>query len=320
MIAIQLIVLFYVAITGGSTADRQVYKLLVIFTMIDIIVIGLIEIFDDIRSAKTIYIGDYITTRFKYWEQIHAIGIAKLKQRYTGTALGWAWAVLRPAMTIFVFWFAITLGLRSGGNVGKYPYFLWLISGFVPWFYMRDMISSGAACIRSNYHLLKVAKFPIITIPTITSVSQFPVHLVLIIVTIAIYIVSGFPPDVYMIQLPFYMFLMVVFFDFWSLFSGFLSTISRDFMNLVNAVTTVIFWLSGIIYNVGDLENAWLRLLLSLNPITIIVAGYRHCFIDKIWFFEAPQEMINYIMVLGVMIILSAKAYKKFGKILPDML
>ena len=67
-------------------------------------------------------------------------------------------------------------------------------------------------------------------------------------------------------------------------------------------------------------SNAWLRLLLSLNPITVIVAGYRHCFIDKIWFFEAPQEMINYVIVLGVMIILSTKAYKKFGKILPDML
>ncbi len=320
VIALQFIYLAHLITHYQENEEGTVYRWFAVFSAIDIIIIGAIKILNDILLGEGIFIVNFFSSRLKYREQICDIGIAKLKQRYTGTAMGWAWAVLRPSLTIFVFWFAIALGLRSGGNVGEYPYFLWLIAGFMPWFYMSDMVSHGAGCIRNNAYLMKVAKFPVITIPMITSVSFLPVHIILLIATAVIFLVSGFALPIHMIQLPVYMLMMVLFFDFWGVFAGVLSTISRDFQNLVNSFLTALFWLSGIVYNVSNLSNPWLRMLLNLNPITIIVTGYRHCFIDRIWFYEAPRELINYGIILGIMGISATWAYKKFGKILPDML
>ena len=319
-VLVEIIALVYMGVTNKDGGAELVYKYYVIFGVVDLVIVGAVEIFKDIRSRDEIFIKDFIFSRIRHWGQIQSIGFARLKQRYTGTALGWFWAVIRPSMTIFIFWFGITLGLRRGGNIGEYPYFLWLIAGFIPWFYMSDMINQGAGCIRNNAYLLKVAKFPVITIPTITSLSLLPVHLILVAATIVIFIVSGHPLTIYIIQLPLYMLMMVVLFDFWGLLAGTLSTISRDFQNLINAIITCLFWLSGIVYNVAELPNAWLKMILSLNPIACIVMGYRHCLIDKLWFFQTPEELINYGIMLGVMIILATKAYKKFGKILPDMI
>ena len=42
--------------------------------------------------------------------QMFKLSIADLKKTYTGAALGWAWAVIKPIVTIFVYWFAIAIG------------------------------------------------------------------------------------------------------------------------------------------------------------------------------------------------------------------
>ena len=92
--------------------------------------------------------------------------------------------------------------------------------------------------------------------------------------------------------------MMFTFFTFWGLFAGMLSAISKDFLNLVKSFTTAIFWMSGIIYNVNNIETQWIRTLLQFNPVTIIASGYRHVLTDKTWFFEEPVELRNYLMGL----------------------
>ena len=36
------------------------------------------------------------------------------KARYTGSYLGIAWGVIQPIITILIYWFVFTVGLRSG--------------------------------------------------------------------------------------------------------------------------------------------------------------------------------------------------------------
>ena len=252
----------------------------------------------------------------------HVIKLAKsdLIKTYRGSALGWAWAIVKPLVTIFVFWFAFSIGLRSGKEVDGYPYILWLISGFLPWFYMSEMITQGAACIRKNKHMVTKMKFPISTIPTFTAISKLAVHLVLLAIVIVIFCLFGFFPDVYYIQIPLYMLMMIVFFIFWALFAGMLSALSKDFQNLVNAFVTALFWMSGIIYNVNGISHEWIRVLLNFNPITIIANGYRHVFIDKIWFFQDTLGMIGYVTVLFIMVLAALWAYKRLYREIPDVL
>ena len=255
-----------------------------------------------------------------YRKQILKLAKSDLVKTYRGSALGWSWAFIKPMVTIFVYWFAFSYGIRSGGDVDGYPFFLWLIAGFVPWFYMSEMITQGAGCMRSNRHLITKMKFPISVIPTFTSLSKLTIHLILMAVTIVIFIAFGHMPDKYFLQLPLYMLMMFIFFTFWGLFAGMLSAISKDFLNLVKSFTTAIFWMSGIIYNVNNIETQWIRTVLQFNPVTIIASGYRHVFTDKTWFFEEPTEIRNYLIILAVMVLLSAWAYEKLHKYMADVL
>ena len=255
-----------------------------------------------------------------YKKQIFKLAKSDLIKTYRGAALGWMWAIIKPVVTIFVFWFAFNYGLRAGGDVDGYPFFLWLIAGFLTWFYMQEMITGGAGCIREHKHLVTKMKFPVSVIPTFNSLSKLVIHIGLLLITIMIFIGFGHWPDKYYLQLPLYMFMMFLFFSSWALFAGMLSAISKDFLNLVKAFNTAIFWISGIMYNVNSIDVPWIRTILHYNPVTIIASGYRHVFIDKTWFFEAYDEIKCYLIVLAIMMLLALWAYKKLYKDIPDVL
>ena len=89
-----------------------------------------------------------IKEHISYKNQIFKLAKADLIKTYRGAALGWMWAIIKPAVTILVYWFAFTIGLRAGKAVNGFPYFLWIIAGVVPWFYISEMITGGTECIR----------------------------------------------------------------------------------------------------------------------------------------------------------------------------
>lgn len=267
------------------------------------------------NSIKTI-----INEHFVYRKQIIKLAKSDLIKTYRGSALGWSWAFIKPMVTIFVFWFAFSFGLRASSDVDGYPFFLWMIAGFVPWFYMSEMITGGASCIRNNRHLVTKMKFPISVIPTFTSISKLVVHFILL---------GDHDRDLYNVWLyagyilfttTYIYYVYVRLFYVLGIVSGMLSAMSKDFLNLVKAFTTAIFWVSGIMYDVSDIKQQIIKDVLMFNPVTIIANGYRHVFIDKEWLFETPEEIRNYFIVLVIMIFLAIWAYKKLYKDIADVL
>ena len=207
-----------------------------------------------------------------------------------------------------------------GGSVSGYPFFLWLIAGVVPWFYMSDMITQGAGAIRKYSYLVTKMKFPISTIPTFVNISKFVIHIILMLIVIIIFWLFGYPPSIYFLQLPFYMILMFIFFDAWSLFASLLASISKDFLNLVKAFVSAVFWLSGIIWDANSVTIPWLKKFLNLNPVTFFVNGFRNCFINKVWFWEQPKRFLYLGISFAIILVLALWAYKKLRKEIPDVL
>lgn len=245
---------------------------------------------------------------------------AELGKAYTGSIFGWTWAVINPAITIAVFWFAFSVGLRSGRPVDGYPYFLWLICGMIPWFCIRAMFSGGASSFRRYTYLINKVKYPVSTIPTFVSISSFIVHIFLLAIMLIIFMLFGFMPTIYWLQLPFYMAIMFIFFNTWSLFAGVLGAFSRDFMNLVKAITTALMWISGIFYEVNDINNAIIREIMLWNPITVIINGYRNSLIYETWFWETPGELRNFGIAFVIMVVLAVWIYKRLRKEIPDVI
>ncbi|MBQ1530050.1 MAG: ABC transporter, partial [Clostridia bacterium] len=49
-----------------------------------------------------------------YRKQTLKMAKTDLVRTYRGSALGWSWAVIKPVITIFIYWFAMSMGLRHG--------------------------------------------------------------------------------------------------------------------------------------------------------------------------------------------------------------
>ena len=250
------------------------------------------------------------------------LGLAKndLIKTYRGSALGWIWAIVKPTTTVFVYWFAFTIGLRGGQPINGYPFFLWLIVGMVPWFYMSEMITGGTFVIRKYKFLVTKMKFNVSIIPTFFSLSSLFVHACMLLIVIIAFLIYGYTPTIYYLQLPLYMLFMFVFFTLFSLFSAPLAAISKDYGNLIKSVITAIFWLSGVLWDVNTLSIKWLKILLKFNPITYFTSGYRNVFIYEKWFFE---DWSSTLIMLGVTLLLgifAVRNYKKLRTDLPDVL
>jgi len=263
---------------------------------------------------------EIVDEHVQYKTQIMQLAAADLVKTYRGSALGWLWAVIKPTITIFVYWFAFAVGLRASREVNGYPFFLWLLSGIIPWFYISEMLTQGSKTLtRYNYLVTKI-KFPVSTIATFVSLSKLYVHLALVAVVIVIFVAFGYPIDIYFIQLPLYMGLLFLFFTLWSMFAAPLSAISKDFANVVTSFVTAIFWMSGIMWDVNTIEISWLKKLLLFNPVTFIATGYRDVFIYKRWFFEDKFALFAFALMLAGMTALAIYTFEKLRKEIADVL
>lgn len=261
-----------------------------------------------------------IKEHLEYRKQIFKLAKSDLIKTYRGAALGWMWAIIKPTVTIFVYWFAFAIGLRVSSDVNGYPYFLWLVAGVVPWFYMSDMITAGTDAIRKYSYLVTKMKFPVSTIPTFVNISKFIIHAILIYIVIVLFRLFGYAIDIYYLQIPFFMLLTFIFFEIWGLLSAPLGAISKDYANLVKSFIAAVFWLSGIMWNPETVKSAILKKILRINPITYLVSGFRNCFIDKVWFWQQPKRLLYFVIICIIMLVIGICLYKKLRKEIPDVL
>ena len=288
-----------------------------------------------------------------FGKQIMLLAKNELIKKYKGAVIGPLWSVVKPLFTLFVYWFAFEVGLKSAGNVkvifpelgkagGTYEYsrFLFMLIGFIPWFFINESIVQGAKSIRENRQFVNKVSFPVSTIMTYTSVARLYVHIFLLglmylyitfvggtykIPGMEEAVTSGITPSIYNLQILFYMPLMFIFFLVLSWSTAPMSAFSRDFENMIVSVMSGIFWLSGIIYDsyllVGkELPSDFIRHAMLLNPINFFANGYRNCFLYHRWFWDYKTELFVFLAELLVIFALGIFNYNRLRKRLPDVL
>ncbi len=256
----------------------------------------------------------------EFGNQLFTLAKTDLIKTYRGAALGWLWAVIKPTITIFVYWFAFSIGLRVGKDVNGFPFFLWLLAGIVPWFYFSEMMTKGCECVRKYKFLVTKMRFPVSTIPTFVSISKMSTNLILVAIAMIIFILFGVKPDIYWLQLPYYILCQFLFGTLATQVTAILSVLSKDFMNLIKSLVTATFWLSGILWSPDKVDIPWLRTLLKLNPVTYVASGYRKCFVDKEFIFSDPLPVIAFFSIILLLQLLAAWLYGKLRRELPDVL
>lgn len=265
-------------------------------------------------------IREIIADHIRYREQLPQLALSDLKNSYKDSVLGWLWTVIKPAINIAMRYFAFVVGLGIAHSVNGFPYFFWFIAGLIPWFYLSEVFVTGAYSLRKYSYLITKIRFPISTIPTFVSLSHMVTHLALMVILFAIFMISGYQPDVYWLQLPFYTLVMYLFFRAWSLFAGVLSCFSRDFYNLTRSLTSVLLWVSAVFYDAERISNPIARELVNINPVTYIVTGYRDALVNHVWFWDKPLALLRFGILYAILVFLAVSTYGRLKERIPDVL
>ncbi len=261
-----------------------------------------------------------IKEHFTNLNKIIKMAFIDLRKIYNGAVFGWFWVIAKPAVTIFMYYFLFKIGLKVSNNVDGYPYFIWLIVGMLPWFYISDMINASPNVYKKYNYLVTKIKFPVSIIPVFMSLSRFIVNIILSIIIIAIYVLMIGRIDIYMLNILYYSFIMYIYTTLITSILSIISALSKDIANLIKTISTPILFLSPVFWNIKTIDINFIKIIEMYNPVAYFVNGYRDGFINNIWFFDKPFEMFIILIELLIIFLLSVILYKKINRKLPDYL
>src|SRR3954470_16105869 len=106
----------------------------------------------------------YWAELWRYRELFLFLAWRDLKVRYKQTAVGVAWAVLRPLLVVIVFTviFGRLAGLPSPDGV---PYPLLVMAGMIAWQFFAAVMGEGSASVLANASLVTKVYFPRVIVP-----------------------------------------------------------------------------------------------------------------------------------------------------------
>ena len=262
------------------------------------------------------YIKEIISNR----KLIAKLSFNDFKTKYAGSFLGIVWAFIQPLITIFVYWFAFQVGLRSQ-SVGNFPFALWFMAGLIPWFFFSDGLNGGTNALIDYSYLVKKVVFNIDILPIVKVISAVFVHVFFILFLLIMYALYGYLPDGYSLQILYYsagLFCLVLGLSY---ITAPLVVFFRDLGQIVNIILQVGVWMTPILWNIDTMEvSDTIKNLLKLTPVYYIVQGYRDSLINKVGFWEHPGNTIYFWVFTIVAFAIGTHLFKKLRLHFADVL
>lgn len=214
----------------------------------------------------------YWADLWRYRELLFFLAWRDLLVRYRQTALGVAWAVLRPLLMMLAFTvvFHRVAKLPSDGV----PYPTLVLAALLPWQLFAQGFAEAGSSLVSNANLVSKVYFPRLIIPAATlavGLVDFAISLGLLAALMTWY---GHPPGVQVLALPLFVALALGAAVGAGLWTAALSVRYRDFRYVVPFVVQLGLFISPVGYSTSSIPEAW-RLLYALNPMVGIIEGFR---------------------------------------------
>ena len=247
------------------------------------------------------------------------------KTKFAGSYLGIIWAFIQPVITIFVYWFVFEKGFKpaaiSNAAGNEVPYVLWLIAGMVPWFFFSEALSGGTRALLDYSYLVKKVVFEIDILPVVKVISALYVHVFFLVFALSLYVLYGYYPDLYMLQVVYYSFCLFMLVTGLSYFTSAIVVFFRDLNQMINIVLQVGVWVTPIMWNMDTMDiSPILKNILKLNPLYYIVQGYRDSPIHKRAFWEHTGMSIYFWCFTILFILLGNHIFKKLRMHFADVL
>jgi lipopolysaccharide transport system permease protein len=221
---------------------------------------------------------DFDKHDFHFIINIWRIGIT---DRYLGSLLGVAWAILNPLLmfALFTFVFAFVFKAKLPGADSTLEYSIWLICGYGPWLANAESLTAASNSIITNSGLVKNLSFKTEVLPIAYSLLGLAPLTISIVFMLLVQIFSGIGTSLDLFYLPIVIFIHFLFLIAIGIILSAITTFIRDFSIVLPNLLMIALFSTPIFYPIETLPNIG-RVITQFNPFFIISSAYRSIIFD----------------------------------------
>jgi lipopolysaccharide transport system permease protein len=252
---------------------------------------------------------------WRYRELFVFLAWRDLLIRYKQTAVGVAWAIFRPLLTMLALLVVMKVGKLNTGGV---PPALMLFAGILPWQFFSTALSESGTSLINNANLISKVYFPRLVVPASSVITSFVDFMIAAVFAALLLVWYRFLPPVNIVCLPFFLLLTFGASFGAGLWIAALMVKYRDFRFIVPFVVQFGLYAAPVLYMTGDVNEKW-RLLYSLNPVVGIIDGFRWCLLGGQHLIYWPALISS---VIGVLLLVWSGLwyFRKMERTFADMI
>jgi ABC-2 type transport system permease protein len=210
---------------------------------------------------------------------VRELSITQFKLKYTGSALGYVWSLMKPLLLFGVMYLVFSVLLGAGKGTYNFP--VQLLVGIVLWTFFVEATTTAMNAIAGAGGLIRKAYFPrwiLVLASTATALLSFTINTTLVIVvTLAL---GRLSLSVRSLIAPLYFIELIVLVLGLSLLLAALFVFFRDLGHIWEIFSLILFYGSAIIFPFNRIP-LHLQAIIGLNPIAQIVQDLRHALVDS---------------------------------------
>jgi lipopolysaccharide transport system permease protein len=240
---------------------------------------------------------------WRYRELIYFLTWRDLKVRYKQTALGAAWAILQPFLSMVVF--SIFFGGLLKVSSGDVPYPIFSYTGLLPWIMFSKALTNASRSLVVNRNMITKVYFPRMVIPMspiFASMVDFVIAFVILLGMMFFYRIT---PTTAVWTLPLFIILALVTALGVGLWLSSLNVIYRDIGYILPFLTQLWFYVTPIVYSATIVPEQW-RILYALNPMVGVVEGFRWALLGTD---TAPGPMVAVSALIAFLLLITGMYY-----------
>jgi lipopolysaccharide transport system permease protein len=241
----------------------------------------------------------------EYRELLYFLVWRDIKVRYKQTALGAAWAIIQPVMTMVLF--SLFFGRLAKMPSDGVPYPIFSFAALVPWTFFSLGLAQSSNSLVGSGSLIKKVYFPRLIVPVATVLAAVVDFALAFFVLLAMMLFYGIIPSINVLWLPAFVLLALVTALGVGLWLSALNVEFRDVRFIVPFLTQFWMFATPIAYPSSLLKEPW-HTIYGINPMVGVVEGFRWALLGTN---SAPGPIIVVSSLAALLILISGAFYFK---------
>jgi lipopolysaccharide transport system permease protein len=268
-----------------------------------------------IEAGKTE--GHYWRDLWRYRELFYFLAWRDILVRYKQTAVGIAWALIRPFLTIAVFTVVFGKLAKLPTEVDA-PYAIMVCAAMLPWQFFATSLSEASASLVGNANLISKVYFPRLIIPASSVITSLIDLLLSTVILAGLMLWYQFAPTWRVLTLPLFAAIALAASLGAGLWLTALNVKYRDFRYVIPFIVQVGLYLSPVGFSSSIVPERW-RLLYSLNPMVGVIDGFRWAILGGDAQVYLPGFFLS-LAVVGMLLLFGTIYFRKTERKFADII